>query len=317
MNQHKVVRSACAFVATLMLCTPVQAVGLFRAYLASYGSDASPCNLSAPCRLLPAALNAVADGGEIWMLDSANFNNAQVNIAKSVTILAIPGALGSVVALGGGDAVNINTAGVNVTLRNLVIAPIAGGGGVNGIVMNNGATLSVENSVLFNFTGGHGVRVTAPATVRIVDTVIRNTSFGIWIQGGATASIAGTKVLGNGTIGLRANGNVGGLVTTVAVTDSVLTGHGFGVNAYADNATAVSRVSVIRSTITNSQEGVRSECFQGTVLVTVSDSMVTGNGTGLVQTPDPGCATLESLGNNTIRQNTNPTAGTITAVNPG
>jgi len=45
---------------------------LFRAYLAIGGSDSNPGTLPAPCRLLPAALNAVADGGEVWMLDSAN-----------------------------------------------------------------------------------------------------------------------------------------------------------------------------------------------------------------------------------------------------
>ncbi len=72
--------------------------GLFRAYLSQNGSDTNPCTLPAPCRLLPAALAAVKDGGEIWMLDSANFNVGVVDIAKSVTILAVPGALGSVVA---------------------------------------------------------------------------------------------------------------------------------------------------------------------------------------------------------------------------
>jgi hypothetical protein len=107
-NLRKVPGIAGAFVATLMLCSPVQAVGLFRAYLASDGSDASPCTLGAPCRLLPAALAAVADGGEIWMLDSANYNAGQVDVTKSVAILAIPGALGSVVATGGANAINID-----------------------------------------------------------------------------------------------------------------------------------------------------------------------------------------------------------------
>lgn len=91
----------------------------------------SRCNISsrqcrvAPCRLLPAAIATSIDGGEIWMIDSANYNLGPVNVNKSVTILAVPGALGSVVALGG-DAIDIVTAGVNVTLRNLVIAPFVG-----------------------------------------------------------------------------------------------------------------------------------------------------------------------------------------------
>ncbi len=246
------------------------------------------------------------------MLDSANYNASQVNIAKSVMILAIPGALGSVVATGGGDAININTAGVNVALRNLSVTPIPGGGGVNGIVMSDGARLSVENSVIYNFSAGHGIRVSTAATVRIVNTLIRDNSFGIWLQSGATADISGTKILGNSSVGIRVNGNVGGATSTAAVTDCVMTGNGYGISAYADNATGTSRVSVTRSTFTNNLIGVRSDSFQGTVLITLGDSMVTGNGKGLSQVGAG--ATLESLGNNTIRQNTDLNEGTITTV---
>ncbi len=310
----KVLRLALTLIVTFLLSATAQAQ-LFRAYLASDGSDANPCNLPAPCRLLPAALAAVANGGEIWMLDSANYNTSQVNITKSVTILAIPGALGSVVATGGGDAININTAGANVALRNLSVTPIPGGGGVNGIVMSDGTRLSVENSVIYNFSTGHGIRVSTPATVRIVNTLIRDNAFGIWLQSGATADISGTKSLGNSSFGLRVNGNVGGVASTAAVTDCVMTGNAYGISAYADNATGISRVSVIRSTFTNNLIGVRAESFQGTVLVSLSESMVTGNGKGLSQVGGVS-ATLESLGNNTIRQNTDANEGTITVAAP-
>jgi len=94
---------------------------LFRAYLSGSGSDTNPCTLVAPCRLLPAALNAVASGGEIWMLDSANYNSSTVNITKSVSILAIPGVVGSIVAVNSGHAITINNAGAKVALRDLVI----------------------------------------------------------------------------------------------------------------------------------------------------------------------------------------------------
>src|SRR5271154_2417202 len=100
MRSANAMRSALLFVASLMLCASAQAQ-LFRAYLASDGNDANPCTLPQPCCLLPAALTAVASGGEIWMLDSANYNGATGVISKSVSILAIPGAIGSVVAIGG------------------------------------------------------------------------------------------------------------------------------------------------------------------------------------------------------------------------
>lgn len=314
MNDHKALRCALAWVIASLSCATAQAAGgLFRAYLASDGSDGNPCTLALPCRLLPAALAAVADGGEIWMLDSANFNTSQVNIAKSVTILAIPAAAGSVVATGGGDAINI-TAG-NVTLRNLVVVPIPGGGGVHGIVMSGAGKLSVENGLIYNLQIGNGIRVTGAGAVRIVNTLVRDNSSGIWIQGGASADISGTRVQGNSNFGLRVNGNASGLTTTVAVSDCVMTGNAYGISAYADNATAVSRVSVIRSTMTNNQIGVRSESFLGTVVVTLGGSMVTGNDKGLSQVGAG--ATLESLGNNILRQNTGLDDGTITTVPPG
>ena len=67
-------------VAALLAAGPANAAGTYRVYLSAKGFDSSPCALSAPCRLLPAALAAVTDGGEIWMLDSANFNTGQVNV---------------------------------------------------------------------------------------------------------------------------------------------------------------------------------------------------------------------------------------------
>ena len=112
-------RLATVFAAAVLFCATAQAQ-LFRTYLASDGNDANPCTVQAPCRLLPAALAAVKDGGEVWMLDSANYNTGPVNINKSVSILAIPGAVGSVVG-SGGDAIVIDTAGVKVSLRNLRI----------------------------------------------------------------------------------------------------------------------------------------------------------------------------------------------------
>ncbi|HWD36582.1 MAG TPA: hypothetical protein VG840_10505, partial [Casimicrobiaceae bacterium] len=64
-----------AVVAVLALSATAHAdAGLFRSYLSLAGNDANPCTLQQPCRLLPAALAAVNAGGEIWMLDSANFN---------------------------------------------------------------------------------------------------------------------------------------------------------------------------------------------------------------------------------------------------
>ena len=116
----------------------------FRAYLI-HRPDTDPAR-SKPCRLLPAALTAV-DPGEIWMLDSVTSTPRRIG-HQVVTILAVPGAVGSVVA-NGADAMSIATASVKVVLRNLVFVNLAGGSN-NGIAMTGGSSLTVVDSQFSN-----------------------------------------------------------------------------------------------------------------------------------------------------------------------
>jgi hypothetical protein len=141
-------RRVFAAFATLTLLAAGTAEGAFRAYVSSLGSDANPCSIQQPCRLLPAAMTAVDPGGEIWMLDSANFNTGPVAVTKSVTILAVPGAVGSIVG-NSGDGLQIATGGVKVVLRNLVFVNLAGGSN-NGITMTAGTSLTVLDCIFYN-----------------------------------------------------------------------------------------------------------------------------------------------------------------------
>jgi hypothetical protein len=59
-----------------------------------------------------------------------------------VTILAVPGQVGSIVATGSANALTIDAAGVVVTLRNLVIIGL--GTSVDGIEFKQGWALLVE-----------------------------------------------------------------------------------------------------------------------------------------------------------------------------
>jgi hypothetical protein len=205
MHRHTVLRSAFALFAMAFL-TAAQAQ-LFRAYLASDGVDVNPCTLAQPCRLLPSALAAVADGGEIWMLDSANYNTATVNVTKSVTLLAIPGAVGSLVATAG-PAISINTAGVNVTLRNLVIVPGPAGGATTGVQMLGGNSLIVDNCLVANMPiAGINANV-ASAKVQVIDSVFRGNLNGLAFGSGVIASVSNTKVLGSTSVGINASGTV-------------------------------------------------------------------------------------------------------------
>jgi hypothetical protein len=160
---------------------------LFRSYLRSDGGGTA-CTLQAPCRLLDAALAAVQDGGEIWMLDSANFNTSTVVITKSVKIFAIPGALGSVVGLNG-DAIYIDTSG-DVTLRNLQILNF--GGGLNGISVVNASAVHIEKTSIDGFSTANSscIHVDSANTVRLYvdDSFLRHCTVGVSVLGNNAAN---------------------------------------------------------------------------------------------------------------------------------
>ena len=206
-----------ALAATLLMSATANAQ-IFRAYVASDGNDANPCTLPAPCRLLPAALAAVTDGGEIWMLDSANFNTATVTVGKSVTILAVPGAVGSVLAIGG-PAISITTASPKVTLRNLVIVPLPGGGGTHGVSLQSASALVVEDCLIANHSG-NGIDAVNGGALTVTRSTIRGNDRGVQ-SGGMRVSISDSKLIGNG-YGVFGYGN--GTGTTFSISDSVVSG---------------------------------------------------------------------------------------------
>jgi len=308
-SRSTILRSAFVCLAVALLSTTAQAQ-LFRSYVSSTGNDANPCTVQAPCRLLPAALAAVKDGGEVWMLDSANFNTSPVVITKSVSILAIPGALGSVVG-SDGDAIEINTAGVNVTLRNLKILNFSGG--LNGINMTNGASLKVEGCEVAGFATNSyaGIKVNTPAKVTIVDTIVRDNFGGIWFDNGSTGDVARTTVVGNEYVGIWARPTVDSTVT-VTVTDSVSSNNGWGFVAVG-NASRPGKMTLSRSTAAhNSNSGFQTE-GSGTAVMVVSGSVASQNAYGFRNFS----GTFRSLGDNNVFDNaTADTNGTITVVAP-
>jgi hypothetical protein len=318
MRIANILRFTGAVIATVLFASTAHAQ-LFRAYLAPTGSDANNCTLPTPCRLLPAALAAVADGGEIWILGSANYNTATVDINKSVNILAVPGVVGSVVATGG-PAISIATAGVNVSLRNLVIAPLAGAGGTDGIVMTNGSSLAI-NGLLISGLDGNGVDVRTAARVRIQDTTIQNVNRGflgaviaaVYMTGGATGEISGTKILGN-FFGVEVDGNASGVTSSVTISDSILEGsENTALTAFSTVAGSVAKAFITRSTVTNNDGGILSQQNAGTAIATVSNCTIQGNTFGFVN----GGGVLRTFGNNNVSDNVNDVFGTaVTTVAP-
>ncbi len=307
-------RSALAFLAALLLSAAAHAQ-LFRAYLSSTGNDANPCTLPQPCRLLPAALTAVASGGEIWMLDSANYNSSTVTIGKSVSILAVPGAVGSMVA-SSGPAISITGSSLVIGLRNLVVVPIAGGSGTNGVSMTGASRLTIEHSLFANLPAT-AVFVSGAGTLRIVNSIFRdNGGYAMDLQNGGWADISGTQMLGNASGGVHAFANTA-TTSKAILTDCVVSGGQYGLRAQTINASAVARIFATRTTVENTlQTGAGYGLFsqnpglQGTASITVSGSTITNNYNAF---GTAGTAIIYSHGDNYIFDNFTE-LGSLTAV---
>ena len=304
MKALKIGTLACTAAAALLFAVPAHAQQ-FRAYLSSHGSDQNPCTLASPCRLLPAALAVVADAGEIWMLDSANYNVDPVRITRSVSILAIPGVVGSVLAKAG-PAIQIDAPSVIVTLRNLSIGSLPGSGAGDGVLATNGARLHVEGCLIANLLG-RGIAVEGPLHVQVLDTVIRDNDLGLSVSGNAEVNLW--------RVGIHGNTNYGVLVAPVAGTTASLTAsevvssfnsYGFVVGGGAGRA---AKAYVTRSAAeANRYNGfhVASTGVAGDAVLELSQSVATRNDYGLM-----------NLGGLFQSAGDNRSAGNITAASSG
>jgi hypothetical protein len=291
---------------TAILSAPAQAAQ--RSFVASFGNDAntaSNCGFANPCRGFTAALGVTDPGGEIVALDAAGYGAVTIN--KSVTITANPGFYAGISAASG-SAVTIATAGVNVTLRGLNINGI---GAASGVLMSNGSRLSIENCVISNFQGP-GIQVSGTtAVVRVVDSLFRENNDGVYVQDGPNVTISGSKFLGHGTHALFVISTTATATTVAAVSDSVFSGNFVAMEVRAQAVGGVGRLSASNSTMVNNTYGFAVDGSVGTQIGTISNSTSTGNQYGLYNFG----GTLESLGNNSVRQNSGAnTVGTITIV---
>jgi hypothetical protein len=321
MNTVNLRRAAWAAATGLLLASSGSAHAIFRTYLASDGSDANPCTLSLPCRLLPAALNLVDNGGEVWMLDSANFNTGVVAVTKSVTILAVPGQLGSIVGLSG-TAVSISGAGIEVTLQNLNILSLGGSGDI-GVLVGNASRVSIVDCNVFGFKGvGNeiGIWINPGANsprVNIIRSTVRNNQNGIIAAGNAHVTISKSHLVGNVANGLWANSGASNRFVNVVVSDTVASNNtnGFAVTGLpAADTFYSSTVFVTRSVASgNSANGFLSDGGI-TAFMAVGDSVAADNATGFNNSG--GSGTFMSRGNNTVTGNAQNTNGTIATL-PG
>jgi hypothetical protein len=161
-----------ALLACGLSAAPAQAGPPNRTWVSGHGTDSGGCALVAPCRTFAFALTQTAAGGEIDVLDPAGYGPVTITKAISINGVGVAG-----IHAGSGNGVTINAgASDSVHLRGLTIEGL--GSGANGILLNTGGNLEIENCVVRNFRGS-GINI-APSTFSIfsVSNTIASNNFG-------------------------------------------------------------------------------------------------------------------------------------------
>jgi hypothetical protein len=181
--------------------------------------------------------------------------------------------------------------------------------------MSAGSSLQVEKCVFSNFVG-HGLVVTTPASVRVVDSLMRGNSNGARIQGGATADIVNSRFIGNRGAGLLVQADTAA-TTSATVSDSVASSNSWGFELDSANASGIGRMVVTGSTAAHNKQGFLASASAGNAVMTVGHSTAAHNAIGFAQFPGvAGTSNIETLGDNTVRQNDTATIGLIVVVPP-
>jgi hypothetical protein len=296
-----------------------------RTFVASNGSDANACSITAPCRGFARALTQTNAGGEIVVLDSAGYG--AFTIDRSVSVIAPPGVYAGVSVFAPFAGITVDAPGAKVALRGL---SINGQGGTPGIWMKTGAELQVEGCVVSGLVDGITIE---SGSTSVKDTIIRdNSSFGARVENGAVSvHFDHVRAQNNGSVGIRVsldsasarvsirnatvtdNGGHGisilayGTALNVVDIDSTEVGsNGWasidsGIFVYAYDATAKAEVSVANALVArNRGEGVFAYPVGGVAHVSVTGSTITGNyGRGIANSGAGG--TVIASGNTVTR----------------
>ena len=146
-------------------------------FVSGKGSNANACSLTAPCRTFAKAISKTDLGGEVVVLNSADYG--PVTITKSISIIAPQGVYAAINVLSG-NGITINAGTSTVVLKGL---SIIGHGGNIGIQSNAVDTLLVANCSISGFTS-YGIEHLAPDSNLVVrDSALQNnTEIGVRID---------------------------------------------------------------------------------------------------------------------------------------
>lgn len=245
-----------------------------RTWVSGVGDDVNPCSRTAPCKTFAGAISKTAAGGEISVLDPGGFGT--ITITKAITIDG-GGIEGSILS-SGTNGVVINAGPTDVVyLRNLNIN--GGGTGLAGVRFLNGGALHVEDVSMTSFNG-RGIEFLPSGGSELF---VRNTTINRAL-GGGIGIIPGLAGSANATIENASLVN----------------------NTYGVRVEARSNVAINRSAISgNTNNGVLVYSITNTTYATVSDSIITGNGSDATSAgmKVEGAAAIGYIGNSTVTNN--------------
>ena len=264
-DTHTIVIAAALALAVTLPAVSAQAQSP-RTFVSAAGSDSNPCSFTAPCRHFQAAVNATTVGGEVDALDPAGYGS--FTISQAITI---EGQGWSYIAPpAGGNGITINAVSGNVTIHGVSLNGVGITGSTNGIVFNSGGSLTVQDSVIRNFSGsGIALAPTASANIAVSRTLVaENGGHGLFLQptGNQQVHAVFNRVeayhnaqKGIGIFGNNLDADVP-LLATIVDSVAAFNTDGFYAIGQAAGAPGFTTVRVNRSTtIENTDAGIRAE----------------------------------------------------------
>jgi len=206
-----------------------------RTWVSGVGDDVNPCSRTAPCKTFAGAISKTATAGIINCLDDGGFG--AVTIGKSLTIDCAAHQAGAL--SGATNAIVVNGAGINVTLRGINIegAPGVGLVGVNILAAN---AVHINKCNISQFQGGNatGVRIastTGNPKVMITDSYIYDN--GVGATGGGVISVGSGGnpfvTLSNVKIMNNVQGVANNASSRMRISNSLFSGNSIGIEADA------------------------------------------------------------------------------------
>lgn len=215
---------------------------------------------------------------------------------------------------GAGDGYGIRmTDGTELSVENCTIANFAGAINASGISIESAATVKISGTIVRDSENAIVVGFGANANI-LNSQIVRSGSYGIRLFGGITTTtnivIADSLVSGNGYAGTTSCIGIfqTGVLANIVVTGVTVNSCSWAIENQPDGA---GTIAVSNSTVTGNGFGILNNTTTSTGILTVTNSSVTGNVTGFANI---GTGTFRSLGNNNVSGNASDIQGAITTI---